>query len=143
MVIYSYGYLIFYFSFFMSSFINFFDNTLTNVGENFENMFRSCKKMGLPQYKYFTVPIYKSCVGRIGEVAATGISFFAADLILHQAALQVLNCMSSYLLSPITPDSLEEHLGFKEACHPSYSYLKTLCWAAFAIPVMYAKYKRQ
>lgn len=105
------------------------DIKLVTIGQMLENQFRLCR--GMPQYKYLTVPVYKMCVEKVGNVAATGISFLVADLIMHQLIPQTLICLASYIGFPQN-----------EPCHFSYSYIKSLFWLGLALPVMYAKYKR-
>lgn len=109
--------------------MNNLEGALNTVGQHMEAGFRVCKNM--PQYKYFTRPIYKACVGKIGDVAATGVSFLAADLVIHQFLPQVAICLTSSLVSLTMPQ-----------CNLTYHVGGTLYWAAFALPVMYAKYKK-
>lgn len=116
--------------------MNKLDSSLNSIGQSFESMFKSAHI--LPQQKYFTVPIYKFCVDKIGNVAATGVSFLAADLIMHQLLPQTLTCLASQII----PNDWQDSLGLEDACNLSYDYIKTLYWSAYAIPVMYAKYKR-
>jgi hypothetical protein len=113
------------------------DNVLNTVGQRMEAMFREAKEC--PQHKYFTLPIYKTCAKKIGSVAATGVTFLAADLILHQLAPQVLICLAHQ----IAPDTLDESWPFNNTCNISWNYKLTLAWIAYALPVMYAKYKRE
>jgi hypothetical protein len=112
--------------------MNNLDSRLNNFGQNMEGLFRSCKNF--PQYKYFTVPVYKYCANKVGPVAATGLSFFAADLVFHQLAPQTIRCLVSL--------GIPEIPGSEDACDISYNYYLALAWTALAIPVMYAKYKR-
>lgn len=111
--------------------MNKLDGCLNFVGQRFESAIRIAKI--LPQHKYFTIPIYKFCVDKIGTVAATGVSFLAADLVVHQLIPKIIACSVSQI---ITNKKLED------SCNLSYNYAQTLYWAAIAIPVMYAKYKR-
>jgi hypothetical protein len=113
----------------MSGLLSSLDSGLFNIGSTFEHIFRSCKNA--PQYKYLTVPIYKACVEKMGPVAATALSFLSADLIVHQLLPQAVNCLSSAAFDSKTAN---------DSCTLSYSYGKTLYWAAMAVPIMYVKY---
>lgn len=110
------------------------ESGLICVGETFERMFKNTEYY--PQHRYFTRPIYKFCADKVGSVAATAVSFLAADIVLHQLVPQTIACLASQVL----PGNLQGTL-LSDSCNVSYSFQKTLYWAAFAIPVMYIKYK--
>lgn len=116
--------------------MNILDNRLNSIGRSLELGFRSVKH--LPHYKYFIGPLYKFCVNKMGSVAATGVSFLAADLVIHQLIPQAILCLTSQ----VVPRDWEGTLKLEDSCNSPYSYVKTLCWSALAIPVMYTKYKR-
>ena len=119
----------------MAGFIRNFGSAFYYYGKCMENAFRQMKNF--PQYKYLTVPVYKTCVQKIGVVAATAVSFLSADLIVHQLIPQVGYCLMSYALNSMN----EESDATNETCNMSYSYGKTAGWLAQAAPVMYAKYR--
>ncbi len=103
------------------------------VAEEIEFVCQTAKNF--PQYKYLTRPLYKVCVGKVGPIIATAISFLSADLLLHQLFPQTARCLTKYVLSPIESD-------FKEECEFSWNPTKTAMWMCVAVPVMYAKYKK-
>lgn len=118
----------------MSWIVNGLSDSLLSAGKYLEATFRECKAM--PQYKYLTKPVYKFCVDKIGPVAATGMSFLSADLIMHQLLPQTVNCASNYAFDYIFPNVT----NLEAACNLGWSPLTSIYWAGFAIPVMYAKY---
>ncbi len=99
---------------------------LQAIAKVHEDMHRNCREYDFPQYTYVSVPVYKACVGKVGEVAATAVSFFVTDLVAHQVAPQVYRCLAAN----------------QETCSFSYSFFALATTAVFAAPVMYAKYKR-
>lgn len=113
------------------NFLTDIDNTLNSTGQSLEELCRNCKE--LAHYKYFIRPIYKISVKKVGTVAATGISFFVSELILHQIVPRTISCAAA---------QLSDRLRWEDSCVFSYCYPLALFWAAVAVPVMYAKYKR-
>jgi len=106
------------------------DYRLRAVGEFLEGSMRRGREVGLPQFNFFTLPVYKACAEKVGNVAATGISFLVADLVLHQALPQLLTCYVSVM-------------SYTEGeCNPSYYYPSTLVWGTISLPIMYAKHRR-
>ena len=85
----------------------------------------------MPQCQYFTRPVYKACIKYMDPVAATAVSFLAADLVMHQLLPQAVNCLTSYILP-----------GTDATCAMGWEPWKTAAWMAAALPVMYAKYQR-
>ena len=100
-----------------------------DVSRYFENVFRGMKIM--PQCQYFTRPVYKACIKYMDPVAATAVSFLAADLVMHQLLPQAVNCLTSYILP-----------GTDATCAMGWEPWKTAAWMAAALPVMYAKFQR-
>lgn len=126
------------------SFLSTIDDNLNSAGLKLENMFNVARRV-LPQNKYFLTPLYKMCVGKIGPVAATGVCFLAADLLIHQLATEAFLSLLCKMNSEDLNEGLELDgldLNDRSSCQISYSFACTLSWAAFAIPVMYVKYKR-
>ena len=79
----------------------------------------------LPQYKYFTRPIYKIVASKSNAVIATGASFFITDLVIHQFFQgTVLRCA----------------LTLGQRCSLSYDPYTAAFWMAMSIPVMAVKY---
>jgi hypothetical protein len=113
------------------------------VGEMMEGTFRTVKD--LPQFKYFTRPLYKSLVGKIGSVAATGITFIVTDMTMHQILPKIGGCVASYIYpSFITESIVGSYLGMGEgACDVGLnSTVSAICWMTAGATVMYAKYRR-
>jgi hypothetical protein len=105
----------------------------------------SCRAArNLPQYQYFTVPIYKFCVEKLGPVAATGVAFLAADLVLHQLIPDTLMCLGSQLVPDDTRNSYwYQTVGVENYCDFQYQPALTFLWVGcYGVPVMYAKYKK-
>ncbi len=93
-----------------------------------EALFSSCRDQA--QYKYLARPIYKFTATYLHPTAAVGVTFLAMDLLVHQMAPQMAICALA---------NLEE---YPRACHLTWRPILTFIWSAFAIPVMYAKYKK-
>ena len=113
------------------------------IGEAMEGACRSLKNY--PQYKYFTRPLYKSLVGKVGSVAATGITFVVTDMTMHQILPKIGGCISSYIYpSFITESTVGYYLGMGEgACDVGlYSTASAIFWMTAGATVMYAKYRR-
>lgn len=112
------------------------------IGETIEETCRSLKD--LPQYKYFTRPIYKSLVGKVGSVAATGITFMVTDMTMHQILPKISGCVGSYVYpSFITESTLGSYLGIGAgACDIGLSSTTSaVFWMTTGAAVMYAKYR--
>lgn len=110
-----------------------------------ETMEKTCRNLkDFPQYRYFTRPLYKSLVDKVGSVAATGITFFATDMVMHQIVPKIIMCGASHIYpSFITESTLGSFLGIGEgACDVGlYSTASTIWAMTLGAAVMYAKYK--
>ncbi len=94
----------------------------------FEEIFSSSRH--LPHYKYLARPIYKFAASYTHPIAAVAITFVAMDALIHQIAPKLVIC------------ALENIEEYPTPCHVSWVPQYSLIWGAFAIPVMYAKYKK-
>lgn len=83
-----------------------------------------------PQFKYIARPIYKAVASRSNTVAATAVSFFATDLLIHQLGAKTAKCI------------LDNVISYPSSCDISCSPECSLIWMIFALPVMYAKYQK-
>lgn len=89
-----------------------------------QKTFSFCKI--LPQYKYFTRPIYKFVASKSNIAVATATTFFVTDLVIHQFFQgTVLRCI----------------LSSGQNCSFSYDPYTSAFWMALSIPVMIAKYQ--
>jgi hypothetical protein len=81
----------------------------------------------LPQYKYFSRPVYKLIVSRSNPIVATAATFFITDLVMHQF-LQgtVIKCA----------------ISSGQDCGFSYCPYTGAVWMALSIPVMVVKYQK-
>lgn len=116
------------------------DHFMTATGEKMEKTWHSGKDW-FPN-KYLTRPLYKTCVSRVGPMAATAISFLSADLVMHQLMPQAARCIYSNTISSVMPSVLNSSLDVENSCIISWSPVATALWTCMAIPVMYAKYRR-
>lgn len=89
----------------------------------------------MPQYRYLRRPVFKFCVNFVGPVAATALSFLAADLIMHQLLPNTLGCLASF-----GPYAEAVSYVLPTTCDFSWTPWKTGVWMAAAAPVMFAKF---
>lgn len=115
---------------------------IIQFGTHLESYNRACIKSGDPQYKYFILPFYRAIVGKTGDVAATALTYLAADLVVHQLASQVAKLLFRIVAKQIVPDRWAPFFGLNEPFQFKYKFKMTLAWLAFGTPVMYVKYLR-
>lgn len=115
------------------------DKLFSRWGEQEEARARRCKKFF--QYKYFTIPVYKILAKKVGSVAATGLTYLAAHLVIHIPAAKLVGC---YLAIPINSLELFNSCLFSTTQTVNLFFLlSTVYWFSESVPVMYVKYKRE
>lgn len=116
------------------------DRVGTNLGTNLEKNFRQIR--GSPHIKYAVRPFYKALAKRVGDVAATALTFMTVDVVIHQIGGYSINCALAYLLAPKFPTEIQEKIVV-EACTFSYDVWQMVLWTSVAFPIMYVKYQRK
>lgn len=116
------------------------DQTLMRMGTTME---WGCREMkNFPHVRYVVRPFYRALAKKVGDVAATALTFMAADVVIHQLVGHPINCGLAHLLAPTFPVEIQEKIVV-ETCTFSYDYLQTFFWTAVALPIMYVKYRRK
>lgn len=106
-------------------------------------MEQGCRQIrDFPHVKYLIRPFYKELAKKVGDVAATALTFMAVDVVIHQIGGYPLGCALTYLLIPTFPAEIQEKIVV-ETCAFSYNVWQTVAWTSPALPIMYVKYRRK